>query len=229
MSKLTLLFAFICLVAIASAANLALDAPTNVSPVLSELTEKAVSNPATGTLSPIQMFHQILKRMLANCIYIMRQILQRIQHWILHTTDYLEILQARQILPQMLNRVLQNVVVWMRGFVQSEYQCIGRVLCEFSDQASNYMPVGLKQVFMIYLSTNQESNLYYRPLANGFISASSCPLLYGRCDQQGFLQKLEHFNVTIPEFGNDIEEVVSTFGKSTNIPEIESAFSNWFE
>lgn len=173
-----------------------------------------ILNPLTGSL-----LQRLIKRCIITLIKLIRSILHKMQSWVLHTTSYLELLEARQILGPFFNRVLHRVISWLRGF-HSERECVGRALCELSVRASPHLYPSLKQVLLIYFSANPDASMYqyYQPLANGFISETddSCARLYNRCNQQAFFGRMEHFNVTVPDFyePNEITEVVTAFGKT---------------
>ena len=218
----TLIIFGLCLVGLCAAANLAIPAAVNdlagESPLENEITEKAniFTNPLTPP-RPGNLIHRILKRFLAAVIRLLRVLLHKFQSWVLHTSNYLELLEVRQVFGPAIGKLIHRLVVWLRSFVTRENECIGRVLCELSDQASGIIPGSLKQVLLIYFSANQQASHYYQPLANGFISQSSCARLYSQCDQQSFLNKLDHLNVTVPDFyeDNDVhDQTMTTFGKT---------------
>ncbi|KAH9403262.1 hypothetical protein TYRP_015145 [Tyrophagus putrescentiae] len=185
-------------------------------------------NPMTP-LRPGLILHHLIRKFIMALIRLLKSILRRIQEWVLRTSDYLELLEARNIFGPFFSRLLHRLAVWLRSFVTTEGECIGRVLCEVSDQASAFLPASLKQVLLIYFSANQDfASFYYQPLANGFISPSSCARLYSSCDQARFLQSVEQMNVTVPHFLEREEdelaaaemesvehnELVSSFGRS---------------
>lgn len=185
-------------------------------------------NPMTP-LRPGLILHHLIRKFIMALIRLLKSILRRIQEWVLRTSDYLELLEARNIFGPFFSRLLHRLATWLRSFVTTEGECIGRVLCEVSDQASAFLPASLKQVLLIYFSANQDfASFYYQPLANGFISPSSCARLYSSCDQARFLQSVEQMNVTVPHFLEREEdelaaaemesvehnELVSSFGRS---------------
>lgn len=209
--------------------------PTNTGNELVELNGRTPPGPPGGpgglpSTSPLGLLHRIATRLIANVLKVVRRILHRVQIWVLQTSDYLELMQARRFFGPALNQILDRLVGWMRQFAGEESACIGRVLCELSDQAGNYMPAAMKQMLLIYFSTNQDQNLYYQPLANGFVSRASCPLLYGKCNQNAFLAHLESFNATVvSELENSIDQLQQQQELATNtiggVPPVVSTFA----
>lgn len=208
------LFAFLLILAYASANPNPLQDMQENELVPSPPFHTGLTSPITS-LSPIQVFHNIVKRVIVNFLRIIQQTIRRIQHWVIHTSNYLELLEAKNMFGPLFNKILHRVVAWMRSFASTESDCIGRVLCEMTDQASHYIPSSLKQVALIYFSSNQGANMYYQPLANGFVNSQSCSLLYARCNHEQFFAHLDQFNVSVPEFMSraEVDQVVtSSFG-----------------
>jgi len=86
------------------------------------------------SLSPFGLLHRIVVRIISGFTRLLRRILYQFQRWVLNTSNYLELLQARQKFGPAASRVLGKIVIWLRRFVSQESGCIGRVLCELSDQ-----------------------------------------------------------------------------------------------
>ena len=176
-------------------------APIEVNEILQVRTPSngPVAIPTPNPSNPLEVFHNIIKRLVTNILRTFRQILNRLEHWVIHTSNNLELLESRNLFGPMFNKLLRRIAGWMRGFVRTESDCVGRVLCELAYQSSGYIPLSVRQATLIYFTTNQDVNQYYQPLANGFVNAQSCSLLYNRCNHQRFYSHLEQFNVTVPD------------------------------
>jgi len=99
-----------------------------------------------------------------------------------------EILSISSIKSMVTDLPLKVMKYWTT-FVEMEFECIYRTICDMSAFISPRVPFWINQMLGIYFTTHSNNNMYFRALANGMIN-HNCINYYPQCSPTAFFNRL---------------------------------------